>query len=89
MLLQNLTKSAIAISMVDIGKDLTIRELSELVLKAVAFEGKMEFDATKLDGTPRKLIDVTKLHLLGWTQKIEIEEGVQKLFDWYQASLES
>ena len=69
------------------GKELTIRELSELVVKAVGFEGEVEFDATKPDGTPRKLIDVSKLHSLGWTHKIEIEEGVQKLFDWYQANL--
>lgn len=69
------------------GKELTIRELSELVVKAVGFEGEVEFDAKKPDGTPRKLIDVTKLHSLGWTHKIEIEEGVQKLFDWYQANL--
>ena len=69
------------------GKELTIRELSELVVKAVGFEGTVEFDATKPDGTMRKLIDVSKLHSLGWTHKVEIDEGVQKLFDWYQASL--
>ncbi|SEM67683.1 GDP-L-fucose synthase [Prevotella sp. ne3005] len=70
------------------GKELTIRELSELVVKAVGFEGEVEFDASKPDGTMRKLIDVSKLHSLGWTHKVEIEEGVQKLFDWYQNSLE-
>ena len=69
------------------GKELTIRELSELVVKAVGFEGNVEFDASKPDGTMRKLIDVSKLHSLGWTHKIEIEEGVQKLFKWYQASI--
>ena len=70
------------------GKELTIRQLSELVVKAVGFEGKVEFDASKPDGTMRKLIDVEKLHRLGWTHKIEIEEGVQRLFDWYKASLQ-
>ena len=70
------------------GKELTIRELSELVVKAVGFEGTVEFDASKPDGTMRKLIDVTKLHSLGWTHKVEIEDGVQKLFDWYKESLE-
>ena len=70
------------------GKELTIRELSELVVKAVGFEGTVEFDASKPDGTMRKLIDVSKLHSLGWTHKVEIEEGVQKLFEWYQDSLE-
>ena len=71
------------------GKELTIRELSDLVVKAVGFEGKVEFDATKPDGTMRKLIDVSKLHSLGWTHKVEIEDGVRKLFDWYQDSLKA
>ena len=69
------------------GKELTIRELSELVVKAVGFEGVVEFDASKPDGTMRKLIDVTKLHSLGWTHKVEIEDGVAKLFQWYKQSL--
>ncbi len=70
------------------GKELTIRELSELIVKAVNFTGTIEFDSTKPDGTMRKLIDVSKLHSLGWTHRIEIEDGVQKLFDWYKQSLE-
>ena len=69
------------------GKELTIRELSELVVKAVGFEGTVEFDASKPDGTMRKLIDVSKLHSLGWTHKVEIEDGVQKLFDWYKSTI--
>jgi GDP-L-fucose synthase len=69
------------------GKELTIRELSELVVKAVGFEGIVEFDASKPDGTMRKLIDVSKLHSLGWTHKVEIEDGVRKLFEWYKQSL--
>ena len=69
------------------GKELTIRQLSELVVKAVGFEGEVQFDASKPDGTMRKMIDVSKLHRLGWHHKIEIEEGVQKLFDWYKESL--
>ena len=71
------------------GKELTIRELSELVVKAVGFEGTVEFDASKPDGTMRKLIDVSKLHSLGWTHKVEIEDGVAKLFQWYKDSLEA
>ena len=70
------------------GKELTIRELSELVVKAVGFEGEVEFDASKPDGTMRKLIDVSKLHSLGWTHQVEIEDGVAKLFQWYRDSLE-
>ena len=69
------------------GKELTIRQLSELVVKAVGFEGEVAFDASKPDGTMRKLIDVSKLHSLGWTHKVEIEEGVAKLFQWYKGSL--
>ncbi len=69
------------------GKELTIRQLSELVVKAVGFEGTVEFDATKPDGTMRKLIDVEKLHSLGWTHKVEIEDGVNRLFEWYKESL--
>ena len=59
------------------------------VVKAVGFEGEVEFDASKPDGTPRKLISVDKLHSLGWTHKVEIEDGVKKLFDWYQESLKN
>lgn len=69
------------------GKELTIRALSELIVKTVGFEGEVRFDASKPDGTPRKLIDVSKLQNLGWTHKVEIEDGVLKLFDWYQNSL--
>ena len=69
------------------GKELTIRELSELVVKVVGFEGTVEFDASKPDGTMRKLIDVSKLNSLGWTHKVEIEDGVAKLFEWYKRSL--
>ena len=69
------------------GKELTIRELAQLVVEVVGFTGQVEFDATKPDGTPRKLIDVSKLHRLGWTHKVEIEEGVARLFQWYQSTL--
>ena len=70
------------------GKELTIRELSQLVAQSVGFEGTIEFDASKPDGTMRKLIDVSKLHSLGWTHKVEIEAGVQKLFQWYLTTIQ-
>lgn len=66
------------------GKELTIAELAELIKKTIGYEGCIEWDDTKPDGTMRKLIDVSKLHHLGWHHKIEISEGVQKLVDWYQ-----
>ena len=69
------------------GKELTIRALAELVVKTVNFTGEVSWDATKPNGTPRKLINVDKLHSLGWTHKIEIEKGVEKLYDWYRESL--
>ena len=69
------------------GKELTIRELSELVAKAVDYKGTIEFDASKPDGTMRKLIDVQKLHRLGWTHSVEIDEGVRRLYEWYRQSL--
>ena len=69
------------------GKEITICELSELVVKAVGFTGTVEFDTAKPDGTMRKLIDVSKLHFLGWTHKVDIEDGVQKLFEWYEESI--
>ena len=70
------------------GKELTIKDLSALVAKTANFTGEIVWDETKPDGTPRKLINVDKLHSLGWKHKIEIEEGVEKLYKWYQHSLE-
>lgn len=62
---------------VGIGTDLTIKELAHLIKKIVGFEGEITFDFTKPDGTPRKLMDVTKLHAKGWKHKIELEEGIK------------
>lgn len=70
------------------GKELTIKQLSELIVQTVGFTGTVVWDESKPDGTPRKLIDVSKLHSLGWTHKVEIEQGVQKLYDWYRQSLQ-
>ena len=69
------------------GKELTIRQLSELIVRTIGFEGEVVFDASKPDGTPRKLIDVSKLHSLGWTHKVEIDEGVRRLFEWYTSTI--
>ena len=69
------------------GKELHIKELAQLVVEAVGFEGEVLWDTTKPNGTPRKLIDVSKLHSLGWTHKVEIEDGVAKLYQWYCDSL--
>lgn len=69
------------------GKELTIRQLSELIATTINFDGEILFDASKPDGTMRKLIDVSKLHRLGWHHKIEIEQGVGMLYEWYRKTL--
>ena len=69
------------------GVEVTIRELADLVAQTIGFSGNIEFDDSKPDGTPRKLIDVDKLHRLGWRHHVEIKDGVHRLFDWYRASL--
>ena len=70
------------------GKELTIRELAKTVAKVVGYEGKILWDASRPNGTPRKLLDVSKATALGWTYKVEIEDGVRRLFEWYQQSLQ-
>jgi GDP-L-fucose synthase len=69
------------------GVELSIRELAGLVRDTTGFEGKLNFDASKPDGTLRKLTDVSKLHALGWRHKIEINEGVERLYKWYIDSI--
>ncbi|MCD8203116.1 MAG: GDP-L-fucose synthase [Prevotella sp.] len=65
------------------GKEISIREVAEKVIAEIGFKGKLLWDNSKPDGTPRKLTDVTKLHALGWHHKVEIEEGISRLFSWY------
>lgn len=62
------------------GNEVTIRELAELVKRVVGFEGDLIFDTSKPDGTPRKLLDVSKLHALGWQAKMSLEKGLQKAY---------
>lgn len=69
------------------GKELTIKELAGLVVKTVGFSGVLTWDDTKPNGTPRKLIDVEKLHRLSWTHRVEIDEGVKRLYEWYKSTL--
>jgi len=72
-----------AILNVGVGEDLSIRELAELVAEEVGFEGEIEFDTTKPDGTPRKLLDVSRLFGLGWRPKIGLREGIRQTYTWY------
>jgi len=69
------------------GKDLTIRELAEMIKKIVGFTGEIVNDTSKPDGTPRKILDVSKIHSLGWRHKIELEEGIESTYKWFLESL--
>jgi GDP-L-fucose synthase len=69
------------------GTDVTIRELAETVMEVVGFEGKIIFDTTKPDGTPRKLLDVSGMDALGWAHKVDLKAGVQLAYDAYLSTL--
>jgi len=65
------------------GEDISIRELAELVCEVVGFDGELSWDKTKPDGTPRKLLDVSKLRGLGWTPTIPLRDGIAQTYDWF------
>jgi GDP-L-fucose synthase len=71
------------------GEDLTIADLAELIKKIVGFTGEIVYDTTKPDGTPRKLMDVSRLHNLGWNHKTSLEEGIKKTYSWFVNQLDS
>ncbi|PNS40807.1 GDP-L-fucose synthase [Mesotoga sp. B105.6.4] len=68
------------------GEDVTIRELAELIGEVVGYKGELKFDTSKPDGTPRKLLDVTRIHEAGWRHRTELKEGLTKTYDWYSLS---
>jgi len=68
------------------GEDLEIAELAALVARVVGYEGRIVFDSSKPDGTPRKLLDVSRVHALGWRARVPIEEGIASTYRWYQAN---
>jgi GDP-L-fucose synthase len=74
---------------VGVGDDVTIAELAALVKKVVGFEGNLVFDTTKPDGTPRKLLDVSRLTALGWRASTTLEQGVASTYQWFLAHVES
>jgi GDP-L-fucose synthase len=65
------------------GIDLTITELAEMVMKLMDYQGKIVYDTSKPDGTPRKLLDVARLHKMGWKHKIDLIDGIRKTYEWY------
>lgn len=71
------------------GVDCTIRQMAETMAKVVGFEGKVVFDSTKPDGTPRKLMDVSRLAALGWRYQVSLEQGLSKTYQWFLANQEN
>ncbi len=71
------------------GEDLSIGELASLVAKITGFEGEIVYDSSKPDGTPRKLMDVSRIHKLGWHHKTSLEEGISKTYEWFQESIKN
>ncbi len=69
------------------GEDVTIKELAETIAKMVGYNGTIAWDTTKPDGTPRKLLDVSKLHELGFKHQTSLAEGIEKTYQWYRASI--
>ncbi|MEK7555847.1 MAG: GDP-L-fucose synthase [Patescibacteria group bacterium] len=70
------------------GEDVTIKELAEKIKAVVGYEGEINWDTTKPDGTPRKLLDVTKLHALGWKHTIPLDQGIVSTYEWYKKNYE-
>ena len=68
------------------GEDISIRELAELICDVVGFDGELAWDTNKPDGTPRKLLDVTKLHALGWKPAITLRDGIALMYEWFRAN---
>ncbi len=66
------------------GEDMTICDLAKLVRTIVYPDAEISFDSTRPDGTPRKLLDVSKLHALGWRHQTDLREGIQRTYDWYR-----
>ena len=83
-LMQHYRESAIV--NVGVGRDLTIRELAELLAAVTGFQGRISFDPSKPDGTPRKLLDVSRITALGWQARIPLEEGLRQTYHWFRRS---
>ena len=84
-LMQNYNDSSLV--NIGTGEDVTIKELAETIKSKVGFTGKIVWDSSKPDGTPRKLCDVSKLHSLGWKHKISLDKGIDSTYKWYKLNL--
>lgn len=74
---------------IGVGEDLSIREIAELVAETVGFDGQLDFDTTKPDGTPRKLLDVSRIKALGWEPQISLRDGLADTYRWYREQLDA
>jgi GDP-L-fucose synthase len=72
---------------IGVGKDISIKELAETIKDIVGYEGEIVYDTSKPDGTPQKLLDVTRLHRLGWKDKIPLKLGISETYEWYVENL--
>ncbi|MBW2411426.1 MAG: GDP-L-fucose synthase, partial [Deltaproteobacteria bacterium] len=70
------------------GSDLTIKDLADVVKSQTGYAGEVAWDASKPDGTPRKLLDVTRLNNLGWKPEINLKQGIRQTYQWYQEATE-
>ena len=70
------------------GKDISINELAKLIARIVGYESDISHDKTKPDGTPRKLLDVSRMNSLGWQYKTELQEGIEKTYKWFKENHE-
>ena len=71
------------------GKDLSINELAEIIQKIVGYKGRVIWDTTKPDGSPRKLMDVSKMKEIGWEYSTELEDGIKKTYQWFLKNIDS
>jgi GDP-L-fucose synthase len=71
---------------VGVGEDVSIKELAELIKETVGFSGSIEWDSSKPDGTPRKLLDVSRITKLGWKAQISLKDGIASTYEWYKSN---
>jgi GDP-L-fucose synthase len=83
---KNLYSKGISHINIGTGEDLSISELAHIIKNIIGFNGDIVYDTSKPDGTPRKLLDVSRLHKLGWKHKTSLEEGIRKTYEWYLLS---
>ncbi len=68
------------------GEDLTVSELAALIAQVVGYDGELTFDPSRPDGTPRKLLDVSRIHALGWKAEVSLRDGIERIYRWFEAN---